>query len=70
MRNEPRWKAVITYRTDRGPVSITYNVEEISELHDIVEGGPDWNVIEDIAVTLRRVTKPGLTIANAWGDEE
>lgn len=70
MNNKPRWRVIITYRHVLGPVSVTYDVEELSELHDIVERGPDWNSIEKIEVTLRRVTIPGLTIANAWGEKQ
>lgn len=70
MTNQPRWSVVITYRHVLGPVPVPYDVEELSELQGIVERGPDWNCIENITVTLSRVTIPGLTIENALGDEE
>ncbi len=43
-----RWKAVITY--DDGK-SKEVNIEELEELHDIIEGGPDWNLINDVKIT-------------------
>lgn len=46
-----RWKAVITYLTDNGPAPKIHYFEEIDDLHNIVESGPDWNAIVDIRVT-------------------
>ena len=45
-----RWRAEITYRSERPTKLISF--EEIQELHDIVEQGPDWNEINHIVVTL------------------
>jgi hypothetical protein len=45
-----RWMAEITYRTGRAP--LVEQFEELYELHDIVETGPNWNEIEQIIVTL------------------
>jgi hypothetical protein len=40
---DKRWKAVIDYRTEEGSQSLEHYFEEISELHLIIEHGPDWN---------------------------
>ena len=48
-----RWWVEITYRTDKGPCIVGYDIEEIEELHDIVELGPDWHSIMDIHVKLQ-----------------
>jgi len=45
-----RWMAEITYRNGAPPLIEQF--EELVELHDIVELGPDWNEIEQIMVTL------------------
>lgn len=42
---EKRWKAVIEYRTDYGSTSVEYHFEEISDLHDLIERGADWNFL-------------------------
>jgi hypothetical protein len=42
--------AEITYRGGTKPLFIEF--EEIADLHDIVEIGPNWNSIERIVVTL------------------
>lgn len=58
-----RWKAVITYRTERGPdLDVTHDLEEIEELQSLVERGPDWNAIIKIEVTLARIGTPGQTV--------
>ena len=49
-----RWKAVIEYRTDEGPKSIEHYFEEISDLHLIIEHGPDWNFLVRCTITLNR----------------
>ena len=47
-----RWMAEITYRNGTPPSLVQF--EEIADLHNIVERGPDWNEIEQIVVTLNR----------------
>lgn len=49
-----RWKAVIEYRTDEGSRSVEHFFEEISDLHLIIEHGPDWNSLIRCTVTLNR----------------
>ena len=45
-----RWMAEITYRNGDPPYIVDF--EEITDLHDLIEMGPNWNVIEQIVVTL------------------
>ncbi len=47
-----RWMAIVTYRSERGQVDVDHHFEELSELHDLVERGPDWNAIISISVKL------------------
>jgi hypothetical protein len=42
-----RWMAEITYRTDRETDVVTF--EEISDSHQIIEHGPNWREIDEIA---------------------
>lgn len=55
LHGEKRWKAIIEYETSDGPTSAEHFFEEISELHQIVEHGPDWNTILRCTVTLNRM---------------
>ncbi len=54
LHGDKRWKAVIEYLTDDGKVSVEYFFEEISDLHPIIEHGPDWNLLIRCTVTLNR----------------
>jgi hypothetical protein len=47
-----RWMAEIHYNNGEPPEVVAF--EELVELHDIVELGPDWNTIDQIVVTLNR----------------
>jgi hypothetical protein len=51
---EPRWRATITYSADAGPIDVEHDLEELKELHDLVERGPDWNTILCIKIELAR----------------
>jgi hypothetical protein len=46
---ERRWKATITY-VDRSWV--VCNFDEFDDLGDFIEAGPNWNIIEQIGITL------------------
>lgn len=63
----PRWIASIEYRSLSGVVDIDVPVEEIDELQDIIERGPDWNTIIRIVIRLNpaRTTYPHDTIEAA-----
>ena len=54
LHRNKRWKAVLEYRTDDGSKSVEHYFEEISDLHLIIEHGPDWNSLIRCTVTLNR----------------
>jgi hypothetical protein len=54
LHTDKRWKAVIQYEHQNGPIKIEHYFEEISELHLIIEHGPDWNTLTRCTVTLNR----------------
>jgi hypothetical protein len=58
----PRWHVDRTYRSEQGPIMVENDVEELSEVHHLVERGPDWNTLIEIRITLNRVSHPGLTV--------
>lgn len=49
-----RWQADIVYRTVVGPMTLTFQVEEIEDLAKAVAEGPDWRCIDAITITLCR----------------
>jgi hypothetical protein len=50
-----RWMAEITY-LDGKHEAIAF--EELEELDEVVERGPDWNTIDKIVITLNRPLPP------------
>lgn len=48
---DKRWKVIIAYKPEHME-DATYYIEELDELADIVERGPDWNHIDAIAIEL------------------
>lgn len=51
---DKRWKAIIEYSDDTGSQAIEHYFEEISDLHTVIEHGPDWNSLIRCTVTLNR----------------
>lgn len=61
-----RWHATIYYRSKTGtPLNVEYDIEELEELQDLIERGPDWNTILHIYVQLARKTHPDMTLEQA-----
>lgn len=61
-----RWKAVIVYRTENGPVDVDHLFNEISELDEIIERGPHWDCLISCTITLNMfVTSEDLTVEAA-----
>lgn len=61
-----RWKAVCIYRTDEGTTQVEHRLEEVSELHGLIEAGPHWDTLISCTVTLARPAQdPTLTIERA-----
>jgi hypothetical protein len=62
-----RWVAVVSYRSELGPVEVDHHLEELRELAALIERGPDWNTIIQITIRLnpRRATHPDDTVERA-----
>ena len=54
LHTDKRWKAIVEYASENGPISIEHFVEEIADLHLIIERGPDWNTLTVCTITLNR----------------
>ena len=46
-----RWRASVLYRHDAGLRSRFFDIEELEEIHDLVEAGPHWDTIFHINIT-------------------
>ena len=50
-----RWQMSVTYRGgDAGPIVVEYDIEELFEIHDLIERGPDWNTVMNVNIKLNR----------------
>jgi len=58
-----RWMATIHYRTDEGTVDVDHDLEELMDLHNVVERGPHWDTIDRIEI--RRPQPSRLTTGAA-----
>jgi hypothetical protein len=68
MTEHLRWVAVVTYRSEHGPIEVDHHFEELSELDALIERGPDWSTIIEITIRLksaRRATHPDDTVERA-----
>lgn len=62
MKKHKRWLVTVTYRTDNGPVAVDHAIEEIEDLQEIVERGPNFYAIEEIRIVIANNIEPGLTV--------
>ena len=62
---QARWHATIYYRSETGGVDVEHDFEELEDLHDIVERGPDWHTIDKVVVTLARPACAPMTLEEA-----
>jgi len=45
----------VTYQGgDAGPIVVAYDIEELFEIHDLIERGPDWNTVMNVNIKLNR----------------
>ena len=58
-----QWIADVTYRTKKGPVDVRHHMEELLELHELIERGPSFLCIEDISIRyVSPIGTPGMTV--------
>ena len=69
MRNlrtgDPRWSAVVSYKSDAGVVEVTHDLEELKGLHDLVEAGPSFQCIVNIVITYNNGGDAPITVEHA-----
>lgn len=46
-----RWHVIVTYKPEDMP-DLETGIEELSELHNLIEFGPNWDLIDGILITL------------------
>lgn len=69
MSNEkPRWRFEAHYRTDDGGEIITGDFQELVDLHQIIESGPNWSGLDKIEITMNH--DDGRTVEDHMADIE
>lgn len=53
-RGPKRWSVAISYRAEARLAPAVTTFEEFEDLGRVIEGGPDWNLIEAIVIRLDR----------------
>lgn len=64
-RRPVRWVATCFYRSAEGVIDVDHGFDEIEDLQQIIERGPDWRTLDRIEIRLRQNSSPGLTIEQA-----
>ncbi|MFT8953637.1 MAG: hypothetical protein ABF979_15355 [Gluconobacter sp.] len=60
-----RWIARVFYRSENGLVDVQHDMEELEELQDLVERGPNWDTIEKIEIRRAVPSQDLITIEEA-----
>lgn len=61
-----RWQATVYYRTDNGAVDVVHDMEELADIHNLVEAGPHWDTVERIEIIrINHNTSVALTVEQA-----
>jgi hypothetical protein len=55
-----RWLVTAYYRTDAGIIDVDHEIDELSDLHDLIEQGPSWYSLDRIEI--RTAIQTGQTI--------
>ncbi len=63
-----RWKAVVTYFSESGDVDVEHFLEELADIHEVVERGPNWYAIKDIVITLNVSEAERITLEHEDAD--
>ena len=61
----PRWTATAYYHTANGLLDVAHHIEELEELQDIIERGPNWYTLDRIDIRLTNPIEPGTVDVNS-----
>lgn len=65
-RQHSRWLVTVTYRSDEGLIDVYYHIEELYELHKLIENGPRFSAIEKIQINLNEKRRlPNVRVEKA-----
>ncbi len=68
MSSEKRWRVILRYHVNSGEVEKECFIEELDELSEIVESGPNWYALKGIVITHVRRPTETRTIEQAMAE--
>jgi hypothetical protein len=68
MSDTPRWRVIVRYFTDAGEIDVEYHMEELDELGELIERGPNWYTIKGIVITHIRKPEETMTIERSLAE--
>lgn len=61
-----RWQATVHYRTEHGTADVIHDMEELADIHDLIERGPHWDTIQKIEIfRINHCSSEALTVEQA-----
>ena len=61
-----RWNVTISWHTNSGWEADHYFIDELEELAEILEHGPDWNCLKDIRINYALKSDDGPKTLEEW----
>ena len=55
----PRWVATVIYRSAAGPKMVVHEIEEIEDLQELIEQGPNFYCIMHISLNINEKRRQG-----------
>jgi hypothetical protein len=65
---QKRWRAVATYLSEKGDVDVEHFLEELADIDDVIERGPNWYALKDIVITLNCAERERITLEHEDAD--
>ncbi len=65
IETEKRWRVICRYYTDAGEIDVEHWVEELDDVAELIERGPNWYALKGIVITHNRRPEETMTIESA-----
>lgn len=63
-----RWRVIATYASKHGNVDVEHFIEELEDLQQIIEAGPNWYALRHIAIFLNVADEARITLEHEDAD--
>ncbi len=57
-----RWHVTVTYFSEKGDIDVEHFIEELEDLQEIIERGPNWYAVKDIVIILNVPDEHRMTL--------